>query len=182
MNKAVFIDRDGVLNYSKVLASKPFAPTSLKEFKLLPKVVESLYISKQMGFLNIVVTNQPDVRTGKQSISIVEEMHAKLMKTNLIDDIFTCFHIDEDNCDCRKPSPGMIIEAVKKYKINLSDSFLVGDRYKDIEAAKKSNCKSFLIDYQYDEIKTCEPDWIVKSLFEAVLTIKKMRGKTLIKG
>src|SRR5262249_19994685 len=113
------------------------------------------------------VTNQPDVAIGKQSLEVVEAMHARLKAELALDDIKVCFHQDADGCDCRKPKPGMLLEAAREHGIDLKASFIVGDRWRDVEAGQAAGCASFFIDYGYREKRPAPPYIAVKSLAEA---------------
>ncbi len=169
--RAVFLDRDGVVNRSVVSNGKPFPPPDLGAFELLPGVPEALLNLRRAGYLNIVVTNQPDVRTGVQQRCVVDDMHASLLGRLDLDAIEACFHVEADACDCRKPKPGMLLAAASRYGIDLGASFLVGDRWRDIGAAHAAGCKAFFIDYGYDERRPDEPYVVVDSLADAVSRI-----------
>lgn len=149
--RAVFLDRDGVLNRPVLRNGKPHPPADLSELEILPGVPEGLDRLKALGFLLIVVTNQPDVRRGVQSRETVEAIHRMLRAHLPLDDIFTCYHDDPDHCLCRKPQPGMILEAARKHSLDLSRSFLVGDRWRDIEAGTAAGCRTVWIDCGYQE-------------------------------
>ena len=167
--RAVFLDRDGVISQAVVRNGKPYPPASLDEVKLVANVVESLYRLKELGFRLIVVTNQPDVRRGATSKQTVEQIHAELARQLPVDDFFVCYHDDSDGCECRKPSPGMLLQASRRYGINLQQSFMVGDRWRDIEAGAAAGCRTVLIDYGYDERRPKRPaDATVTSLIDAV--------------
>lgn len=167
-NKALFLDRDGVINKAFIYGGRPYPPSKLEEVTILDGVKEALILSKKMGFLNIIVTNQPDASTGKQDIGTIHEIHTLIKKSLPIDDIFVCFHLGVDNCSCRKPLPGMLFSAQEKWKIDFSKSFLVGDRWRDIGASQAVGCKSFFIDYNYQEKRPDLPYDTVSSLREAV--------------
>jgi len=167
MRRAVFLDRDGVINRSVVRDGKPYPPPTLDQFIYLPGVEECIKELRNVGYLVIVVTNQPDVATGVQTREVVDSIHAKLYKDQLCDDIKVCFHIDEDDCGCRKPKPGMLIEAAKEWGISLKDSFMVGDRWRDIAAGKAAGCFTYYVDYQYQERRPDRPNQIVISLEDA---------------
>jgi D-glycero-D-manno-heptose 1,7-bisphosphate phosphatase len=145
MNKAIFLDRDGVINHTVFRMGKPRAPYSFEEFSLIDGVAESIKAFKAAGYLIIVVTNQPDVSRGWVSRAQVDLINAHVKTCLPVDEIMACFHVDEDNCQCRKPRPGMLIEASKKWDIDLFQSFMVGDRLSDVEAGLKANCKTVLI-------------------------------------
>jgi len=167
MEPAVFLDRDGVLNRSMIRDRRPYAPTCMEEFVLLPGVVEGTQLLKKKGFLLIVVTNQPDVGKGTIRREVVEEMHKKLQELLPVDEIKACYHVDSDQCECRKPKPGMLIDAASKWSIDLSHSFMVGDRWRDISAGKAAGCKTILIRSDYQETHVDEPEFVASSLLEA---------------
>jgi D-sedoheptulose 7-phosphate isomerase len=172
---AVFLDRDGVLNRAVVRDGKPSPPSGVDDLELLPDAASSLLDLKARGFALFVITNQPDVARGKQTREVVEAIHKVLRSSLPIDDIFVCYHDDADNCACRKPRPGLLLEAQRKHNIDLSRSFFVGDRWRDIDAAHNAGCKAVLIDYGYRERKPAQPpeatvkslrdaaDWIIRS-------------------
>lgn len=169
MRRAVFLDRDGVINRSLVRAGKPYAPTQASEFELLPGVATALSRLRQHGFLNIVVTNQPDIATGKQRREDLDALHQRLKTELAIDAIKVCCHVDADDCACRKPKPGLLLEAAQEFNIDLGNSFMVGDRWRDIAAGQRAGCKScFFIDYGYTEKGPEQPFAVVKSLENSV--------------
>ena len=166
--RAVFLDRDGVINRAFVRDGKPFPPPTPQELEILPGVPEALRELKANGFQLLLVTNQPDVGRGKLSVQTLDAMHEDLRTQLPLDDILVCCHTDQDKCDCRKPMPGMIIEAARKHNIDLAASFMVGDRWRDIDAGYNAGCKTILIDYGYSERPPDhEPDLRVGSLREA---------------
>ncbi|MBO6504631.1 MAG: HAD family hydrolase [Kordiimonadaceae bacterium] len=165
--RCVFLDRDGVLNKAFVRGGKSYPPDTLEEFTLLPGVEEACAALKKANFLLVVVTNQPDVATGKQQRSTVNAMHARLRNLIPVDDIFTCFHVSGDACDCRKPKPGMIFQASEKHDIDVSASYLVGDRWRDIEAGDAAGCASVFIDHGYSEKRPTTQIATITSLLEA---------------
>jgi D-glycero-D-manno-heptose 1,7-bisphosphate phosphatase len=167
MNRAVFLDRDGVINRAIVRDGRPYAPASLAELELLPGVDAALARLKQAGFLLIVATNQPDIGKGLLPGEVVEHMHEYLRSRLPIDDFKVCCHTDEDGCRCRKPKPGMLTETAAERSIRLSDSFMVGDRWRDIEAGRNAGCKTILIQSSYRERAAQTPDWVAGSLLEA---------------
>ena len=171
MERAVFLDRDGVLNRSTLRNGQPYAPTSLEAFHLLPGVAEAVGDLRQAGFRLIVVTNQPDIATGKISREILDQMHKKLLAWLPLDEIKACCHVDKDQCACRKPKPGMLLEAATKWSIDLPRSFMVGDRWRDVSAGKTAGCKTIFIDYGYAETQIHQPDFVVSSLSEAAKII-----------
>ena len=165
---AVFLDRDGVLNRAFVRDGKPYPPSGLEELELMPEVASSLFDLKAHGFDLYVITNQPDVARGAQSRETIEAMHRKLALLLPVDDILVCYHDDKDHCDCRKPKAGLLFEAQRKHNIDLARSFVVGDRWRDIDAGHAAGCKTVLIDYGYRERKPAQaPEATVRSLREA---------------
>ena len=168
LRPAVFLDRDGVLNRAVVRDGKPFPPSGIGELELLPEVASSLLDLKAHGFDLFVITNQPDVARGNQTRETVESIHQALASSLPIDDIFVCYHDDADQCACRKPLPGLLLEAQRKHNIDLSRSFVVGDRWRDIDAGHSAGCKTILIDYGYRERQPAQPpEATVRSLREA---------------
>lgn len=169
--RAVFLDRDGVVNRAVVRDGKPYPPDSLAELEILPGVPDALERLRAAGFLNVIVTNQPDVATGTQRREVVEAMHARLLATLAIDAVKVCYHVAADNCACRKPKPGMLQEAAAELGIDLTASFLVGDRWRDIGAAHAAGCKAYFVERDYKEKWPDKPYVAVKSLSEAVRLI-----------
>ncbi len=172
LRRAVFLDRDGVLNRAFVREGKPYPPQSLAELEILPRVAQSLDRSRAAGYLNIVVTNQPDVATGRQSRRVVEEMHALLGAKLAIDAFKVCFHVDSDQCVCRKPKPGMLLEAASELGIDIGQSFMVGDRWRDVAAGQAAGCRTcYFVDFGYMEKRPEKPYVPVKSLPDALALI-----------
>ena len=167
MVSAVFLDRDGVINANLERNGKPVAPTNLSDFRILPGVAEATRLLKEAGFLLVIVTNQPDVAHGLTPKATVEAMHAEIMRQLPIDDIIVCFHADADNCSCRKPKPGMILEAAARHWIDLAASYLVGDRWRDVHAGRSAGCRTIFVDYGYPQDQPHQPDKLVRSLREA---------------
>ena len=166
--RAVFLDRDGVINRAIVRDGRPYAPKSLAEFEILPGVAAALERLRAAGFLNIVVTNQPDVGAGQVARGVVESMHAWLLENLPVDAVQVCFHVEADGCNCRKPKPGMILDAARAYDVDLGASFVVGDRWRDVAAGQQAGCRSLFIDYHYAEKNPEKPYLAVNSLPEAV--------------
>ena len=167
MKPAVFLDRDGVINRALVRDGRPYSPETLDAFEILTGVPGAVTGLKQAGFLAIVVTNQPDVGAGKQDRNTVEVMHEHLRARVAVDDVYVCFHTDNDDCNCRKPKPGLIEAAAADWDVDISRSFMVGDRWRDVGAGKAAGCTTVLIDFGYTEPLTHEPDAKVASLPEA---------------
>ena len=175
MRRAVFLDRDGVLNRTIVVQGTPHPPANLAELEVLPGVVQACAQLRGAGFLLIVVTNQPDVARGTQQRAVVEAINDALLSKVAIDDIRVCYHDDQDQCSCRKPQPGLLLQAAKEWQIDLSASFMVGDRWKDIESGRQAGCQTILIDGGYREAMQSTPDHRVRSLAEASEWILRQR-------
>lgn len=166
--KAVFLDRDGVINRAVIRDGKPYPPATVDEMQLMPRVSEALHLLKEAGFMLIVVTNQPDVARGTTSRQAVEAIHKCLLSTLPLDEIRCCFHDDADACTCRKPKPGALRQAAEQYDLSLMDSFMVGDRWRDIEAGHAAGVRTILIDYAYcEQAASCLSDFVCGSLFDA---------------
>lgn len=165
--RAVFLDRDGVINKAVVRDGKPYPPANLAELEILPRVAEALRRIREAGFVAIVVTNQPDVARGTATREEVEAMNAELGSKLAIDEFRVCYHDGADNCECRKPRPGMLLEAARKWDLDLAASYMVGDRWRDVEAGQRAGCRTIFIDYGYDEKQPGRYDYRVASLWEA---------------
>jgi len=167
--RAVFLDRDGVINEAEVWDGKPYPPSHPDRLVIVPNAGTSLAELKRQGFMLIVVTNQPDVRRGAVSLAQVQQLHSMLSAQLPLDDFFTCVHDDGDACHCRKPLPGLIEEAAIKYNIDTETSYLIGDRWRDIDAGNSAGCRTILINHCYKEREPQHPpDKVVLSLDEAV--------------
>jgi D-glycero-D-manno-heptose 1,7-bisphosphate phosphatase len=148
--RAVFLDRDGVINRAVVRDGRPYAPDTLEELEVMPGVPEALSRLHEAGFRLIVVTNQPDVARGIQTRETVEAMHARLITELVVDEVIACYH-DGDDCDCRKPKPGALLDAARRHGVELEQSFMVGDRWRDIEAGQRAGCRCLFVDHGYHE-------------------------------
>lgn len=171
--RAVFLDRDGVLNRTQVINGKPFAPKKLEDFYIIPNSAEALVRLKNLNYLLIVVSNQPDVGNGEVDKSTVIQMNKILVKELPIDKIKVCFHSQREDCECRKPKPGMLFDAASELNIDLKKSFMIGDRWSDISAGASASCSTILIDYSYNETLIERPDFRLTSLGEAVNKISE---------
>jgi D-glycero-D-manno-heptose 1,7-bisphosphate phosphatase len=176
MRPAVFLDRDGTINRAVVRDGKPYPPSDLTGLDILPGAAEAVRRLKQEGFLIIVVTNQPDVATGKTSRATVEEIHERLRHCMPIDDFKVCYEVDSPNCTCYKPKPGLLLEAAAQRGIDLAGSYMIGDRWRDVGAGQAAGCKTFFIDCGYGEQLSYTPDWVVSSLGEAAEIILSSRA------
>lgn len=167
--RAVFLDRDGVLNRTIIRARKPYPPSTLNDLEIYPEAAACLERLRRSDFLLLVITNQPDVARGVQSASVVEEMHRRLALQLPVDDFFVCYHDDADHCACRKPRPGLLLQAAEKHGVSLTTSFVIGDRWRDIDAGNAAGCRTIWIDHGYDERPPASPPSArVNSLTEAV--------------
>jgi D-glycero-D-manno-heptose 1,7-bisphosphate phosphatase len=167
--RAVFLDRDGVINEAILRDGRPYPPASVEELRLVPDAARALAQLKAAGFELIVVTNQPDVARGTRSKSAVEAMNAALSATLPIDEFCVCFHDDTEPCNCRKPKPGLLQDAALRRGIDLQRSFMIGDRWRDIDAGAAAGCRTILIDHQYRERAPDHlPDCRVPSLSAAI--------------
>ena len=173
ISRAVFLDRDGVINRAEVRDGRSYAPALLQEFKFLPGVDTAITALRDARFRVIVVTNQPDVGKGVQRREVVEAMHDQLRRRLAIDDIKVCYHTDQDRCACRKPKPGMLLDAARAWRLELSQCVMIGDRWRDIEAGKAAGCQTILVrggDTAGPGVPA--PDAIVESLGEASALIR----------
>lgn len=146
---AVFLDRDGVINQVVWDGGTASSPRCLQDFVLLPGVVEASAVLRDAGFLLVVFTNQPDIARGKLSWEVLETQHLWLRGAFPFDDILVCPHDSSDQCRCRKPLPGMILESAKRLTIDLSASWTVGDRWVDVAAGQSAGTRTVLIETTY---------------------------------
>lgn len=165
-----------MINRSEVRDGKPYAPTRVEDFELLPGAAQAMKALRADGWLVIVATNQPDVATGRQSRATVDAMHQQLRDAGLVDDIKVCFHVDADQCDCRKPKPGLLLQAAREHGIDLAASWMVGDRWRDVSAGQAAGCHTLFIDYGYAEKQPQHPDGVVASLAAAQAFIEQWAG------
>lgn len=166
--RAVFLDRDGVLIHSHVRDGKPIAISDGDAVELLDGVREACAALSAAGLVLVMVTNQPDVARGATPRHFVEETNAALKEELGLDDVRTCFHDSGDKCDCRKPRPGMLLSAACELDLDITNSVMVGDRWRDVEAGRNAGAKTVLIDYGYDEQHSYPPDHVAASLLAAV--------------
>jgi D-glycero-D-manno-heptose 1,7-bisphosphate phosphatase len=166
--RAVFLDRDGVLNRAKVVDGMPLPPATVEELVLLPGVEQACRQLHEAGLLLIVVTNQPDVARGTQTMAAVEALNRELSSRLPLDEIRVCPHDDADRCQCRKPAPGMLLDAAREHGIDLERSVMVGDRWRDVEAGHRAGCATVFLDSGYSERSPEAPDLTVGTLGEAV--------------
>ena len=150
-NKAVFFDRDGVLNHLVKRDGSSYSPQKFEDFHIVDEAKEVVNIIKEMGFLTIIVSNQPDISRGKLKQSESDKMTDKLFEKLSIDDVLYCTHDDNNDTGCRKPAPGLFFTAQKKYNIDFNKSFMIGDTWKDVEAAKSAGISMILINKDYNQ-------------------------------
>ena len=167
VRRAVFLDRDGVVNRAIVRDGRPFPPATAEQLEVLPGVAAALARLRAAGFRLVVVTNQPDVARGTQPRAEVDRMHARLAAELAIDEFRVCDHDDADGCACRKPKPGMLQDAARESGLALAESYMVGDRWRDVEAGQRAGCTAIFVDRGYHERRPDAPDAVVGSLPEA---------------
>jgi len=174
-NICVFLDRDGVLNRPVVRDGRPYPPTRTEDVELYEDVLAGCQRLKAAGFLLVVLSNQPDVGRRTQSRAAVDAINQKIADAlPQIDHFEICFHAGEEfgePCDCRKPKPGMVFHAAQLMRINLAGSFMIGDRWRDINCAQAAGCRAIFIDHQYAERLPQTPDVTVRTFSEAVTAV-----------
>ncbi len=176
MRRAVFLDRDGVINRAIVRHGKPYPPVNLATMEILPGVAVALQALHAAGWLLIVVTNQPDVARGTTPRAAVEAINYYLQQSLPIDEFRTCYHDSGDGCDCRKPLPGALLAAARDHNIDMAASYMVGDRWRDTEAGERAGCMTVFIDYGYAEKQPKTVNLRVQSLAEAAdIILGKMK-------
>jgi D-glycero-D-manno-heptose 1,7-bisphosphate phosphatase len=168
MKKAVFLDRDGVLNRTVLFEGVPKPPTTIGSIEILDGVTEAITLLKSQDFLPVVITNQPDIARGSAKRIDIDLINRWIGKEIGVDHFYVCPHDDNSNCHCRKPKTGLIEMAVEELCIDLKVSYLVGDRWRDIEAGQALGLTSFFIDYSYRELSPKQPFITVSSLLDAV--------------
>ena len=173
MKKAVFIERDGILNEVKAGPKHQIAPLTLEEFTINKKAEPALRKLKTAGFVLIVTTSQPGLSRGYQSRRELDRMHEIIKKTFPLDDLMVCPHDESDHCPCRKPRPGLLIEAAFKWHLNLDHSFVVSDKWQDAEAARTAGCTSLLL--QSPWVGNVHHDFVLpdlEAIVQKILTLK----------
>src|SRR5580704_3482582 len=165
--RCVFLDRDGVLNEAVVRQGRPHPPSSVDELRVLPGVPESCARLARAGFALVVVTNQPDIARGTADPVVVDAIHARLRSLVALDAIYLCPHDDAANCGCRKPQAGLLERAASDLGLDLRRSYMVGDRWRDVEAGQRAGCRTVFVDRGYDEKRPVGADAVATSLSEA---------------
>jgi D-glycero-D-manno-heptose 1,7-bisphosphate phosphatase len=167
MRRAVFLDRDGVLNRAVVRDGKPYPPANPQEVEIASGAVEALRRLHEHGFLLIVVSNQPDIARGLTTPERVAAINAVLTGALPLDDVFICPHDDRDGCHCRKPKPGLILDAAAKHGVDVASSYMIGDLWRDIDAAANAGCTGILIDCEYNDRISAEPAARIACILDA---------------
>jgi D-glycero-D-manno-heptose 1,7-bisphosphate phosphatase len=178
--RAVFLDRDGVLNRAVIRNGLPYPPSNIEDFELHDDVATGCARLKAANFLLVVITNQPDVGRGQQSRETVEAMHLKMQSAlPCLDRIEICYHAGQrygEPCDCRKPRPGLILRATAELRIDLGASYVIGDRWRDVDCACAVGCRAIFIQRNYEESLREAPDFTVTNFNDAVNTILRDEG------
>jgi D-glycero-D-manno-heptose 1,7-bisphosphate phosphatase len=168
---AVFLDRDGVLNQPVLVDGRPHPPAGVEDLALLPGVKDACDELHDAGYLLLVVSNQPDVARGTLSMSAVETINRSLSEQLPLDGVYVCPHDDTDGCDCRKPKPGLLLQAASRWNVDMQRSFMVGDRWRDVDAGMSAGCATVFIDRDYSEPRPRQFDIAVRDLPEAATWI-----------
>jgi D-glycero-D-manno-heptose 1,7-bisphosphate phosphatase len=174
---AVFLDRDGVINLPVVRDGKPYPPATVDEMQIFSDVGDALARLRSLDFSLFVVTNQPDVARGSQERSVVEAMHSVLLDRLPLDGIYVCYHDDADLCECRKPKSGLLRRAAMEHDIDLRRSYMVGDRWRDINCGRAAGCTSIFVDRGYLEPLRQPPHYRVGGLAGAADVITSLGTK-----
>lgn len=169
--RAVFLDRDGVLSEPVIQGNRAYAPLTLDQFRLVEGASGQIQRLRSAGLLCIVFTNQPEVARGHLPPQALDSMHHRLRKEIAVDDVLICVHDTNEGCECHKPQPGMIYEAARKWAIELPASFVIGDRWRDIEAGRTAGCYTVLIDRPYSNCAVADAS--AANLTEAVEIVLK---------
>ena len=167
MRRAVFLDRDGVLNRAILRDGKPYPPARVQELRVLAGVREACQALHEAGFVLVMVTNQPDIARGRAQERDVAEINRLLRRYLQLEDARVCPHDDAAECSCRKPKPGLLLAAARDWDIDLPASYLVGDRWRDVEAAQRAGCRAVFVNRGYRERRPDAPYLEVHSLREA---------------
>src|SRR5580765_7836908 len=172
MKQGVFLERDGILNTVRVERQHQVTPLTLEDFKINQEAIPLIKKLKEAGLVVIVTTNQPGLSRGYQSRRELDRMHERLRKTFALDDILVCPHDETDRCPCRKPKPGLLIEAGFKWHLDLDHSFVVSDKWQDAEAARIAGCTSLLLKSHW--VGTVHRDFVLTSLSAIVEKILRL--------
>ncbi len=172
----MFLDRDGVINRSYERGGVTHPPATVDELEILPGVVGATRSLDAAGFALVVVTNQPDVARGATTREKVEAINDRLRARLPLLDVVACYHDSGDGCACRKPKPGMLLDAAARWGLDLGRSFLVGDRWSDVAAGQAAGCRAALVVTPFSGRERCEPDRCVSDLAEAAEWILEASG------
>jgi D-glycero-D-manno-heptose 1,7-bisphosphate phosphatase len=164
--KAVFFDRDGVINLTVFRKGAHRAPADMSEFAYVEGVVPTLEALRARGYVLLVCTNQPDVARGWQSREQVDAFHQRIAQELPVSGIYSCFHDDAHDCLCRKPKPGLLHQGGEQFDIDYARSFMIGDRWKDIEAGRAAGCRTIYLRHAHDSEPAHEPDYEIRRLSE----------------
>jgi D-glycero-D-manno-heptose 1,7-bisphosphate phosphatase len=175
-SSAVFLDRDGVLVRALAGPGAPRSASTLDELELLPDAAEACAALKEAGFTLVVVTNQPEIARGTVAAGMVARQNDALREALPLDDVVVCPHDDADACECRKPRPGMLLGAAARLGLDLEGSFMVGDRWRDVEAGRSAGCRVVFVDHGYDEPLQSKPDAVVSGVGAAARWILALCG------
>lgn len=164
----VFLDRDGVLNQAIVRNGRPLPPATVDDVVIADGVPEACRQLSDAGLLLVVVTNQPDLARGTTTWHAVDAINTRLTDELGLDAVYVCPHDDDDACGCRKPSPGLLLEAALDLGVDLTRSFMVGDRWRDIEAGRRAGVATVWVRSDYREPPPSAPDHVVSRLLDLV--------------
>ncbi len=173
---AIFLDRDGTLNRQVIRDGRPYPPQTVADFELFPEVPAACARLAAAGYVLVVATNQPDVGRGTQSQAVVEAMHAQLrQRIPAIAHVEVCYAPGLDKSAPpdrrRKPEPGMLLDAALLLDLDLPRSWMIGDRWRDIDCGKRAGVRTVFIDFGYAEELRTPPDFTVHSFAEAASVI-----------
>ena len=174
MKEAVFIERDGVLNEVRVERQQPVSPLTLEDFRVNREAIPLLKTLKAAGLLLMATTNQPGISRGYQSRRELDRMHELLRATFALDDILVCPHDATDGCSCRRPQPGLLVEAGFKWRLNLDHCFVISDKWQDAEAARAVGCTSLLLKSPWNG--AVRPNFMLPDLATAVDKLLRLRS------
>ena len=194
--KAVFLDRDGVINELVYYQERGIidSPFTVEHFRLLPGVGKAIKKLREMGYKIVLVSNQPGIAKGHMSEETLDKIRQKMKEELAKDEAFLdgeyyCFHHPEAkvkrlkaNCECRKPKPGLLLQAAQDMDIDLSQSWMIGDGLTDVKAGKGAGCRTILLGRMKCELcrlmdeEEARPDIVISSLMEAAEYILKQGG------
>ena len=174
---AVFLDRDGVLNAAVVVGGLPHPPRTASEVVAMPDAPDACRSLRLAGFMLVVVTNQPDLARGTTNVVAVDAINRSVRKMVAVDDLRMCPHDDADDCLCRKPRPGLLLDAASDHGIDLHQSWMIGDRWRDVDAGRAAGCRTIFIDRGYRESPPTGPTRVARSLADAACFIITQRLK-----